>query len=233
MSSTDIWLPEGMWTDIFTGHTYKGGKWHKMTRFMDSIPVLAKQGGFLPLDGAPKGNSVILPDHLRILCFSGNGEYTLYEDEGNRRASTRFRAMAKDPCAQRFLFHSQDPENLLPIRSCVLELRNIGDGAVTVLEDGKEKDCRISHRDGYTRVHLEQVKANTDYEVRVYEQESPLARRNSQLLKNISLLEWDNGEKAALAHTLCKETDNGQCGKILESCAIPPVFKDFLWENFR
>ena len=27
MSSANVWLPEGTWTDIFTGHTYQGGKW--------------------------------------------------------------------------------------------------------------------------------------------------------------------------------------------------------------
>ncbi|MDE7222310.1 MAG: hypothetical protein K2O34_00845, partial [Acetatifactor sp.] len=235
MSSADVWLPEGTWTDIFTGHTYQGGKWQKMTRFMDSIPVLARQGGFLVLDGAPHGNSVQLPDCLRVLCHGGNGEYTLYEDgEANgkkNRSITRFQAVSGQDNEQTVRFRSDDPDNILPPRSYVLEFRNIMDGTVTVLEDGREKSCRISHRDGYTRVHLKQVKSNTDYEIKVCEQESLLSRRNAQLQQNITLLEWDNGEKAALADALCKETDSVQCGKILESADIPPIFKEYLCES--
>lgn len=231
MASAEVWLPEGMWTDIFTGHTYQGGKWQKMTRFMDSIPVLARQGGFLALDGDPKGNAVDLPDCLRVLCYSGDGEYDLYEDEGTKRAITHFQAMAGESGEQIFQFRSKDKEELLPVRSYVLELRNIVNGAVTVLENGRKKNCRISHRDGYTRVHLDQVKANVHYKIRVCEQESPLARRNAQLQRDISLLEWDNGEKAALANALCKEADNTQCRKILADSAIPQIFRDYLCES--
>lgn len=235
MSSANVWLPEGLWTDIFTGHTYQGGKWQKMTRFMDSIPVLAKQGGFLVLDGAPKGNSVQLPDCLRVLCYNGDGAYTLYEDEEvngqKKRSITRFRSISGQDNAQTVRFRSDDSGNILPVRYYVLEFRNIADGAVTVLEDGREKNCRVSHRDGYTRVHLDRARPNTDYEVKVCERISPLTRRNTRLQRNISLLEGDNGEKAALADALCKETDNVTCGKILECSAIPQIFKDFLCES--
>ena len=234
MSSANVWLPEGIWTDIFTGHTYQGGKWQKMTRFMDSIPVLARQGGFLVLDGAPKGNSVQLPGCLRVLCYNGDGAYTLYEDGDvngqKKRSITRFQSIPGQDNTQTVCFHSDDPGNLLSVRSYVLEFRNIADGEVTVLEDGREKNCHVSHRDGYTRVHLDQARPNTDYEIKVCERKSPLSRRNTHLQRNISLLEGDNGEKAALADALCKETDNVTCGKILECSAIPQIFKDFLCE---
>lgn len=227
MASVDVWLPDGMWTDIFTGNTYEGGKPYRMTRFLDSIPVLAKQGGFLVLDGAPKGNSVEVPDCLRVLCFNGDGEYTLYED----RAVTHFEAIAGENGEQIFRFHCEDPENILPVRSCVLELRNIGDGRVTVLENGTKRACRISHRDGYTRVHLEQLKANTDYEIRALEQESPLERRNMRLQQSLSLLEWDNAGKAALADALCNEADTDKCRILVEHCGFPRIFRDFLCES--
>ena len=235
MSSVDVWLPEGMWTDIFTGHTYMGGGWRKMTRFMDSLPVLARQGGFLVLDGAPKGNPTELPRSLRVLCHSGDGEYSLYEDgeaNGQRaRAVTRFQSVSGQDGSLILRLHAEDPRHLLPARSCVLELRNVEDGTVTVLENGKERDCRVSHRDGYTRVHLEMCKANVPYEIRVQEQASPLSRRNARLQRNISLLEWDNGEKAALADALCQEEDQAQCVTILQNASLPGVFKDFLMES--
>ena len=231
MSSVDVWLPEGRWTDIFTGHTYTGGKWQKMTRFLDSMPVLAKQGGFLVLDGAPEGNAVALPHCLKVLCFHGDGDYTLYEDQKDRRAVTRFEAVSAENGEQLFRFRCEDKENILPARSCVLELRNAGDAAVTLLEDQKEKDCRVSHRDGYTRVHLEQIKPGVLYELRVRGQEAPLARRTAQLQRNITLLEWNNGEKSALSDALCAETDPARCRLLLEQSGMPKVYRDFLYES--
>ena len=114
-----------------------------MTRFMDSLPVLARQGGFLVLDGAPKGNSTELPRSLRVLCHSGDGEYSLYEDgeaNGQRaRAVTRFQSVSGQDGSLILRLHAEDPRHLLPARSCVLELRNVEDGTVTVLENGKER----------------------------------------------------------------------------------------------
>ena len=41
MGETDVWLPEGRWTDIFTGLVYDGGRRLHMLRDMGSIPALA------------------------------------------------------------------------------------------------------------------------------------------------------------------------------------------------
>ncbi len=76
------WLPEGEWTDIFTGVKYVAGVGGKQITFMrelESVPVLIKEGGILPLS-MDKGNSVENPQRLEIWSYEGNGEYTLYED---------------------------------------------------------------------------------------------------------------------------------------------------------
>lgn len=75
-------LPEGEWTDIFTGVKYvagKGGKRVTFLREMESVPVLIREGGVLPLS-ADRGNSVENPHKLEICSYEGNGAYTLYED---------------------------------------------------------------------------------------------------------------------------------------------------------
>ena len=53
MGETDVWLPEGRWTDIFTGLVYDGGRRLHMLRDMGSIPALAKAGTVLALDAEP------------------------------------------------------------------------------------------------------------------------------------------------------------------------------------
>ena len=81
LGSVEVWLPEGRYTDIFTGQSYCGGKKITMFRELETIPVLAKDGAIVPLscDG---GNRTDNPESLEILAVSGNGSFTLVEDNG-------------------------------------------------------------------------------------------------------------------------------------------------------
>lgn len=79
MGSVDVWLPEGRWTDIFTNQSYEGEQNITLFRDLDTIPVLAKEGAILPLS-ADKGNKTDNPENLEIWAFSGNGSFTLIED---------------------------------------------------------------------------------------------------------------------------------------------------------
>ena len=82
MAFADVWLPEGRFTDIFTGRIYKGGRKIKMFRDTSSIPVLAKEGTILPLYVNDKTNSTENPDEMELYIYRGNGSFTLYEDDG-------------------------------------------------------------------------------------------------------------------------------------------------------
>ena len=78
------WIPEGRWTDVFTGIAYKGGRMIKLHRDIDSIPVFAKAGAVIPLASEDTiGCSVDAPDKLDICVFAGaDGCFSLYEDDG-------------------------------------------------------------------------------------------------------------------------------------------------------
>ena len=78
----DTWLPEGRWTDIFTGRIYNGGQWVRMYRDMDSIPVLAKEGAIVPMYRSADTNDLSLQQDLKIHLWRGNGSFELYEDDG-------------------------------------------------------------------------------------------------------------------------------------------------------
>ena len=69
MVTNNVWIPEGRWTDFFTGDVYHGGKWKSITRYLDSFPLLAKEGAFFLLDGNPSGNKVSLPKVLKVVVF--------------------------------------------------------------------------------------------------------------------------------------------------------------------
>lgn len=78
-----VWLPEGLWHDIYTGMIYEGGRCIEMYRTLDSIPVLAKAGAILPFTEEIKGTQASKnPDSLAIHVYSGaDGCFELYEDD--------------------------------------------------------------------------------------------------------------------------------------------------------
>ena len=86
LSSVDVWLPEGRWTDIFNGRIYQGGRWAKMYRDLDSIPVLAKEGAIVPMYKNDRTNDLSLDQPLEIHVWRGNGTYELYDDDGETKA---------------------------------------------------------------------------------------------------------------------------------------------------
>ncbi len=100
MGSVEAWIPEGRWTDIFTLKSYVGNKKIELFRDTETIPVLAKEGAIIPMS-ADEGNTSSNPESFEIWAFSGNGSFTLKEDDGTvnfaeHTASTRFEISYKD-----------------------------------------------------------------------------------------------------------------------------------------
>ncbi|WP_203662462.1 glycoside hydrolase family 31 protein [Actinocatenispora rupis] len=82
-SATRAWLPPGTWTDLFTGTVYDGDRWLELHRGLDTIPVLLRAGGILPLAGPDDLDATRNPDHLELLVSPwADGTFTLVEDDG-------------------------------------------------------------------------------------------------------------------------------------------------------
>lgn len=78
-----VFLPKGRWTDIFTGKVYNGDCCFEANRDISKIPVFAKEGTILPLaTDLDKLNSTENPKTLKLLVYQGNGDFTLFEDDG-------------------------------------------------------------------------------------------------------------------------------------------------------
>ena len=84
MGSVQTWLPEGEWTDVFTGIRYRGDRRIALWRDIDSIPVLAKAGGIIPLQSEDELSSrTDNPRHIELWVFAGSdGSFRMYEDDG-------------------------------------------------------------------------------------------------------------------------------------------------------
>ena len=86
LAFADVWLPEGRWTDIFNGRVYNGGRWVRMYRDIDSIPVLAPEGAIIPMYRNSETNDLSTEQPLEVHIFRGNGSFRLYEDDGETNA---------------------------------------------------------------------------------------------------------------------------------------------------
>ena len=85
MATVEAWIPKGIWTDIFTGKTYRGDRVMKLNRRIEDQAVLARPGAILPLSKDAGGeNSVENPREMDLYVFPGaSGSYELYEDSGD------------------------------------------------------------------------------------------------------------------------------------------------------
>ena len=82
MAGVNVWIPEGRYTDIFTGRIYSGKRFVKMYRDIENIPVLAKEGSIIPMSANGTDNDCSNPEELELLIYRGNNTFTLYEDDG-------------------------------------------------------------------------------------------------------------------------------------------------------
>lgn len=84
LGSVKAWIPEGVWTDFFTGKTYTGSRVAVLSRPAERYPVLARAGAIVPTACLSKGdNGTGNPKVLEVLVFPGaSGSYTMYEDDG-------------------------------------------------------------------------------------------------------------------------------------------------------
>ncbi len=95
VAKVKAWLPDGIWFDLFTGTTYRGGRRLELYRGIGSIPVFAKAGAILPftpeISAAAAGSN---PGKLTLKVYGGaDGFFRMYEDENDTRN------YEKEPCA--------------------------------------------------------------------------------------------------------------------------------------
>ena len=122
LADETVWLPDGKrWTDIFNGRIYNGGFILKMFRDLDSIPVLAPEGAIIPMYRNADSNDLSLDQPLEIHLWRGNGEYELYEDDGETMAyqngafvKTRFELVEDGKDLTLTITPGEDPAGLLP-----------------------------------------------------------------------------------------------------------------------
>ncbi len=142
------WIPQGKWTDIFTGDVYEageGGKEINLLRGLKSIPVLAKAGAIIPLSADNK-NEVRNPEKLEVWAYEGTGAYSLYEDGlddvNTAVLFTEFKSeyteMDGTGTQSLNIFAHGDPKIIPQNRTLKVCFKSVPDGQVRLLVDGQE-----------------------------------------------------------------------------------------------
>lgn len=81
LAPVSVWLPEGRWTDFFTGETFAGNHTYELLVPLDRIPVFVKEGGIIPLLTDEKDNNQEFQS-LEVRFYDGEGKYRLEDETG-------------------------------------------------------------------------------------------------------------------------------------------------------
>ena len=198
------WIPEGRWTDIFTGDVYtaaQGGETKTLLRNLESVPVLAKAGTVLPLS-ADKGNSAGNPKNLELWCYLGDGGFTLYEDGTEDKKQGEFftafeseNSVFEGTGVQSLRISSAGEAAVVPEnRLLIVRFKDVSDGKAALYIDGRETEIEDTIADCVTVKFP--FEAGKEYRVEV---KYPLKTRTETLIaraKNVLIAsEGDNENK--------------------------------------
>ena len=150
LAGVNVWLPEGRYTDVFTGRIYSGNKFVKMFRDIDCIPVLAKEGAIIPMSANGTTNDCSNPETLELLVYRGNGKFTLYEDDGETLSyqngeylKTAFDVKENGNKVEFTVSKAEGTASVAPEnRSFVIKFKDIVSADATVTVDGKDYSAK-------------------------------------------------------------------------------------------
>ncbi len=228
------WLPEGRWTDIFTGDKYEigvQGKELTLLRTKDSLPVLIKEGGILPLS-KDKGNAYDNPEKLEIWAYEGNGEYTLYEDGKEQdKGSVLFTKFLSEysetngVCTQSLTITAKGDVGIIPeYRKIFVRFKDIESAKVRVYIDGVKTDAEewLTSCAG-AKIDFEYGKT---YRIEAkYSYKSKLEREKARAKDILIRAEGSNGDKYDTYCKLLKAESMDEYLSIIETCNLPDIIK--------
>ncbi|NLD26483.1 MAG: family 43 glycosylhydrolase [Acholeplasmataceae bacterium] len=232
-------LPEGVWTDFFTGDIYdvpKNGKKLTLMRKKESIPVLVKAGGIIPLSG-DKGNSVANPQKMDVLVYNGEGEYDLYEDllteEKEGQAITHFKTYTIEDnniFKQILTIRTAGDDGVIPEnRELTVRFKNISEGEITVYKDGK----LMTIEEVLTDCAAVRVNHERNAEIRIevlYKKLSALDYLQERARKVLLGVEGDNIKKSMTYEMIKKATSIAEYVLVVDNSEVSLAAKKKLKE---
>ena len=207
LAHTTLWVPEGeTYTDIFTGRKYTGGT-YVIYRDVEDFPVFARKGSIIPLYKDATDNSLAPDKPLEIWIYAGNGEFELYEDDGDSLDYEKgvycktLISVEKEEKRLVARLSSQGDLSVLPVgREITLVFRDVEKadviGGEATTEDGEVRVTFV-----YEGKDKEIVLENCEYDIgKLYGEE---------LIKTVSKYQCPNRKKFAFYRFLGGVQDSG------------------------
>ena len=208
LSRQVVWLPEGTWTNFFTGEHYAGDGWYTVYGALGDIPVFARAGAIVPLQGAG--------DTLEIHIFAGaDNSFTLYEDDGETQAylggascETTIRQQWFGDRMEVEIEAARGAKSLIPERRNVrLVIHGVGNGVANVTTDNAA--VVATHMDAQTEkvtIELASVPSGENVWIEVHADDGMLlSRRDRQretLLRLLRSFRLNSGVRNRIAEEL-------------------------------
>jgi len=215
-SGFKAWLPPGLWIDFFNGRLYSGGRLLELWRGLDTMPVLARAGGIVPLAGAePFTNSVENPQTLELYVFAGaDGSFRLWEDSGDtpedRDENWALTLCALDWNEGHFVI-SPAGGNLAAIpavRSWDLRFCGFAETALKLLVGGRQVQAEPVYDKNLNRLSLSVPQVPVNAEIRVEFEKAELARNDTlKMLFDFLDNAWIEFETKRAVFGLVKNSD--------------------------
>ena len=225
LGESEVFLPDGIWTDLFTGLRYHGNRRLSMFRPLDSIPVLAKAGGILPMDGEEcLKNGTGLPDRILLRLFpEADGESELIEDNGKlptdsayRRAVTRFR-MRRGTGLEVDILPPEGETDLLPEkRHYTVELYGVGD----TVPDACSCDYTSAYDKKRRVLSITPQKAHCHMTWNTFPEAEP-ADRTGIIYAMLQQAQISYDLKSDIMRVICRHTDPAELIAELQTMAVP------------
>lgn len=87
LSQRLIYFPKGEWYDFYSGAVFKGNQSINFPLSMETIPVFAKAGSFVPMTQPVRSTDLYKADNYKVLYFPDTkpSSYVQYEDDGQSK----------------------------------------------------------------------------------------------------------------------------------------------------
>ncbi len=165
MGNSEVWLPEGLWFDFFSGKRYVGNRTYRVYRDLDNIPVFAAAGAIVPTTPFNGTNDISNPKTLKVDIFPGaDHSFTLYEDDGISMNYENGDCVTTElvwKYGEKPVFTVNKPQGNLSLipekRDYILRFRKINNAAVKVTLDGKAVDFTADYADDTLTITVKEV----------------------------------------------------------------------------
>ena len=155
----------------------------------------------MPLS-ADQGNMCDNPTNLEVWAYEGDGEYSLYEDKGDKSCVTVFK-MTHTTGKQVLEIDTKGDLCVLPANRVITVLfRNITEGNVTLLRNGTPLETNEQYENCASVSFA--FDSRKEYKIVVeYREQSELERLKSRAKVILTLDEGQNGNKEQFYKALC------------------------------